>query len=122
MKIKLIVASLIAVAALAGAYVLFSKPVAPAAIEAVAPAAKEFKIDAYKFYFSPDVIAVKQGDKVKITVNNADVPHGIKIPDLGLSGNETIEFTADKAGEFTWYCNVYCGEGHQKMQGRLIVE
>lgn len=118
----MIVISLIAVAALAGAYALFAKPATPAAAETSAPAAKEFKIDAYKFYYSPDAIAVKRGDIVRITVNNADVIHGIRIPDLGLSGNETIEFTADKAGDFAWYCNVYCGEGHNKMQGRLIVE
>lgn len=83
---------------------------------------KEFKINAFKYNYDPNVITVKKGDRVKITINNADGLHGITIPDLSLNGDQGIEFIADKIGEFTWYCNNFCGEGHRQMQGKLIVQ
>lgn len=35
--------------------------------------------------------------------------------------NVDIKFIADKYGEFTFSCNVFCGEGHKSMKGKLIV-
>lgn len=122
MKGKIIWFSLIAVAVLAGGYAFFAQPAAPSSAKARQQAVKEFKINAYKYYFSPDIMTVEKGDKVKITINNADVLHGIRIPELGVDGNETIEFTADRSGEFIWYCNNYCGDGHRQMQGTLIIK
>jgi len=83
---------------------------------------REFKIKAFRYNYDPNFITVEKGDKVKITINNADGLHGIRIPDLAASGDEAIEFTADKEGEFIWYCNNYCGDGHRQMQGKLIVQ
>ncbi len=83
---------------------------------------KEFTLEASRFKYSPDAITVNKGDKVKINVNNIDTMHGIRIPDLNVRGDEAIEFTADKSGEFTWYCNVFCGEEHRAMKGKLIVK
>jgi cytochrome c oxidase subunit 2 len=122
MNRKFVWLSLIAVAALAGVYVVSANPAAPAVAIAIAANKKEFKVDAYKFYFSPDIITVNKGDKVKIIINNADILHGIRIPELDVRGNESVEFTADKIGEFVWYCNTYCGDGHKQMQGKLIIQ
>jgi len=83
---------------------------------------KEINVKAFKFGYEPNVIKVVKGERIKINIENADVLHGIRIPDLGLSGNEVLEFTANQAGEFTWYCANTCGEGHRSMQGKLIVE
>ena len=33
-----------------------------------------------------------------------------------------IEFIADKSGEFSILCSVYCGKGHHEMKAKLIVE
>ena len=85
-------------------------------------AVKEFSIDAFQFGYNPDTITVSKGDKVKININNVDVLHGMRIPDLGLKGQNLIEFTADKLGEFIWYCTNMCGEGHMQMKGKLIVK
>ncbi len=92
------------------------------AVKIINPEIKEFTVKAYKFGYSPDIISVNKGDKVRIKINNTDVPHGIRIPDLNLKDNNQIEFTADKIGEFSWYCAVFCGEGHMKMKGMLIVK
>src|SRR3989344_996016 len=83
---------------------------------------------ARKFEFEPSIIKVKQGDKVKLIITSEDVAHGFAISDYNInkkleSGKtETIEFTADKKGEFTFFCSVLCGSGHSDMQGKLIVE
>ena len=43
------------------------------------------------------------------------------IPDLGVSGIDSVEFTADKAGTFEFRCPTMCGQGHMNMKGTLIV-
>lgn len=89
---------------------------------------KEFKITANNFAFDPATITVKKGDKVKLIVTSADVDHGMAIKEYNINTKvnkgktETIEFTADKAGEFEIYCSVFCGSGHKSMKGKLIVQ
>jgi len=34
---------------------------------------------------------------------------------------KTIEFTADKAGVYPFYCTNFCSALHQEMQGYLLV-
>ena len=89
---------------------------------------KEFRITARQFEFSPSTIEVNKGDKVRLIVTSADVPHGISIKEYGINEQlnpgkpVTIEFTADKAGTFTAFCSVFCGSGHSNMKGKLIVK
>lgn len=78
-------------------------------------------VDAKRWQFTPDIIRVKKGQRVKIIVNNTDTIHGINLPDFNAAGNDSIEFTADKVGEFTFRCNTFCGDGHSAMQGKIIV-
>ena len=91
------------------------------------PEVKEFKITAKNWAFTPSTIEVNKGDKVRLIVTSADVPHGITIPDYGINQRldvgvpATIEFTADKSGSFNAFCSVFCGSGHSKMKGQLIV-
>lgn len=88
---------------------------------------KEFRITAEQFQFTPSTITVKKGDKVRLIVTSTDVTHGLAIPEFKVNmrlekGKEqTAEFTADKAGTFTFYCSVVCGSGHSEMEGTLIV-
>jgi len=83
---------------------------------------REINVKAFKFGYEPNVINAKKGEKIKISINNTDILHGMRIPDLGLSGSESLEFTADQTGEFIWYCANMCGEGHRAMQGKLIIK
>src|SRR3989344_8752344 len=75
---------------------------------------KEFTVKAFRFGYTPDTITVNKGDKVKIIINNSDTLHGIRIPELNLKGNDIIEFTAEKTGEFDSYCTNMCGQGHMQ--------
>ena len=83
---------------------------------------KEFTIQAIRFGYSPDTISVTKGDKVRLNIDNTDVPHGIRIPELNLQGENSLEFTANQVGQFDWYCLVPCGSGHMQMKGKLIVK
>jgi cytochrome c oxidase subunit 2 len=83
---------------------------------------KEIKIDAERFNFSPDVIELEKGKKVRLVINNQDTLHGIVIPDLGVNGNNNIEFTPNETGTFPFYCSNYCGNGHSGMSGSIIVK
>ena len=88
----------------------------------------EFTMTAKKYEFDPGVITVKKGEKVRLIITAADHDHGIKIEgydinqELKKGDPTTIEFTADKAGTFEFKCSVYCGLGHGKMKGKLVVE
>ena len=89
---------------------------------------KEFNVRAFQFGYDPGVLEVSLGDKVRITAYSSDVPHGLAISqfdvNMRLLGKSpvTAEFIADKAGTFTFYCNIPCGYGHGGMQGTLIVK
>jgi cytochrome c oxidase subunit 2 len=84
---------------------------------------QEVVINATNWEFSPNVIEVKKGTTVKLTLENTDGFHGIAIPELGIEvkGGETVEFVAGEAGEFKFMCSVLCGTGHAQMTGELVV-
>ncbi len=83
---------------------------------------REITIDAKRFEFNPSVIKVKEGEKIKLKLNNIDMEHSISIPELEIDIHGEGVFVADKKGEFDFYCHTYCGSGHEAMKGVLIVE
>ena len=92
------------------------------------PGVREFTMTAKNYEFVPGVITVKKGERVRLIITATDRAHGIKIEgydiDQMLKKDDptTVEFTADKAGTFEFKCSVYCGMGHRKMKGKLVVE
>ena len=89
---------------------------------------KEFNIIAKQWDFSPSTITVNEGDNVILNIESIDVTHGFSLLSFGVSeqlvsGNIVeIEFTADKKGTFSFFCNVQCGSGHIGMKGTLVVQ
>ncbi len=89
---------------------------------------KVFTLTSENFTFSMDQIKVKKGDKVKIVLDNKVGMHDLVIDEydartkvLNGAGTDSIEFTADKTGEFEYYCSV--GKHREMgMKGTLIVE
>ena len=76
------------------------------------------------------VIEVSKGDRVVLKLRSSDVMHGfalkaydIYIPE-GIRPGKTVfaSFTADRAGTFPFWCNVFCGDSHQHMKGTLVVK
>jgi len=94
------------------------------------PAAKTavFDVSGKKFSFSREEIRVKQGDTVTINFMSTDGFHDWVVDEFGAAtervntgGSTSVTFTADKAGEYEFYCSV----GNHRalgMVGKLIVE
>ncbi len=89
---------------------------------------KEFVVNGNDFKFDVTEIRVKVGDKVKVTFKNTGGFHdwvldefNVKTAQLKDGAEETVEFVAEKAGTFEYYCSV--GKHRQMgMVGKLIVE
>jgi plastocyanin len=89
---------------------------------------KEFTVIGTNFAFAPTTMTVKKGDTVKIIFKNSGGFHDLKIDEFAVAtkklasgAEETIEFVADKAGSFEYYCSV--GTHRQMgMKGTLIVQ
>lgn len=85
------------------------------------------EVDGAKIWL-PSVIAVEQGDKVKLTLKNlipgASNQHGFSIPAYNVTEvvtrgeDKTVTFTADKAGVFPYICQLHAAH----IGGSLIVE
>ena len=88
----------------------------------------EIKMTAKKYEFNPNIIRVKKGDHVRLVITALDRAHGFKIDDFQIDRKlpkgeaVTIDFTADRSGTFPIQCSEFCGLGHKKMKGELIIE
>ena len=90
-------------------------------------AAVRIAVEAKKFAFGPKEVRVKKGERITIVLTTPDFVHGFAVPDFNVRADaipgKTVEvtFVADKAGKFTFVCDNFCGEDHDKMMGFLIV-
>ena len=97
-----------------------------ARLAADAPA--EIRISAKKFEFHPDKVTARVGRPVTLVLTSEDRIHGFKMPDFGLRadivpGQETrLTLVPDKPGRFAFLCDVFCGDGHEDMEGVLVVD
>jgi nitrous-oxide reductase len=92
----------------------------------------EIFMTAVRSHFTPEHVTIKQGDTVKWRITNTeravDATHGFSIPvyniTLSLEPGETatVEFVADTAGTFPFYCTEFCSALHLEMMGYLMVE
>ena len=78
--------------------------------------------------WQPDLIRVNQGERVRLRIYGRDVVHGFAIGRLGIrvptiypGQVAEVEFVAEEAGEFTYYCDVWCSPNHPRMRGILQV-
>ena len=89
---------------------------------------REIAMTAKKYEFSPSEIRAHPGETVRLVITALDRKHGFKLDAFGIDRQlpkgeaVTIEFTADRAGTFPFKCSKFCGFGHGKMKGGLIVE
>ena len=89
---------------------------------------REIDVVARRFAFEPARIEVAVGERVRLRVVSADGVHGFEIKKFKVKKEiprgttpVVIEFTASEAGEFPILCSEYCGDGHEDMQGQLVV-
>lgn len=80
-----------------------------------------------QYVWEPATITAKKGELVRLIIHNADVKHGLVIPDLGVNQDipedgAVVEFVVSKAGTFEFFCSVWCGEGHMEMRGKIVIQ
>jgi len=99
------------------------------------------RIKAFSYGYVPRYVHVPQGAKVRMILTNIDKAAGLtKNPDVtmglavaGYYGPRTMlisvrgmsavaEFKADRAGEFEFYCQHFCGPLHLEMRGTFFVD
>ncbi|MGG1312744.1 MULTISPECIES: cupredoxin domain-containing protein [Cohnella] len=97
---------------------------ASSASSAAAGSTKAITVKASNFKFDQTEIKVAKGETIALTLENEQGNHSLKIDgyDKTVKGGKTVTFTADRTGEFKFYCDVMCGSGHADMVGKLIVE
>jgi cytochrome c oxidase subunit II len=84
-------------------------------------------LTAKKVEYSPSAITVKKGQPVAIEIVSLDRKHGFLIPDFKIrtdvkpGGQNVVRFTPDEAGTFNFHCDLFCGSGHEGMEGTLVV-
>ena len=86
--------------------------------------ASQIDITASNFEFDQDEYIVNAGEEIKVTLTNAEGMHGIAIDglDVSIEGEGEVTFTPDEPGEYTIYCNIPCGQGHDEMKSTLVVQ
>lgn len=80
-----------------------------------------------QYVWEPATITAKKGELVRLIIHNADVKHGLVVPELGVNQDippdgAVVTFTASKQGTFEFFCSVWCGEGHMEMRGKIVIE
>jgi cytochrome c oxidase subunit 2 len=114
------------VASLAGIAGLAALAMGGAAVLAQ-PRARVIKVSARRFTYTPSVIELKRGEPVTLELTTEDVFMGFNVPDFGVRADiipgrtNTLAFTPDKAGTFIFLCDVFCGDGHETMSGKMVV-
>jgi len=92
------------------------------------PSGPVIKIRAYKFSYDPDEIVVKLNQAVVLEFTTSDVPMGFNVPDFALRATiipgqtSRVRLVPDKVGTFVFHCDVFCGDGHEEMDGTIRVE
>ena len=92
-------------------------------------AGRTIEVTAGQFKFEPAIVEVAEGERVVLKARVTDgKKHGLEIKELGVKSAlpktgevVAIEFTAGKPGTYTIACSVYCGSGHKRMKGQLVV-
>jgi cytochrome c oxidase subunit 2 len=91
------------------------------------PREKVIRITARKFEFVPNKIELKKGEPVVLEFTTADVLMGFNAPDLKARTDiapgqvARVRLAPDRTGDFDFFCDNFCGEGHETMSGTIRV-
>ena len=85
------------------------------------------KVTARKFTYEPAELTLKLNQPVIFQLTTLDVVMGFSVPDFGARGTiipgqmTEVAMTPTRIGAFTFLCDVFCGSGHENMEGTLRV-
>ena len=72
-------------------------------------------------------IALEKGVPVVLELTSADVIMGFSVPDFQARADiipgrvARLRLVPDKEGTFTFLCDIFCGSGHETMNGTITV-
>lgn len=85
-------------------------------------------LKAKKFEWNPPRIEVKVGEPVELVLKSEDRKHGFHCEGLGLGKvtfskdkPTTLTFTPESPGTYPFRCSRFCGMGHRRMKGEIVV-
>ena len=82
---------------------------------------------AHRFAFDRAEITVARGEVVALELHSRDALHGFAVPALGIRSDivpgqpALVRFIAPRPGRYVFLCDVFCGDGHARMRGVLVV-
>ena len=92
------------------------------------PEPRKITVVAKKYEFNPSQVELKAGEPVEITFTSEDTKHGFACTQLNLDEvvfdkdtPATVKFTPEKPGTYAFRCTHFCGFGHGKMKGEIVV-
>ena len=94
---------------------------------AAQPKERVIKIVSRRFTFEPNNIVIHKGEAVKLMITTQDVVMGFNAPDFQTRADilpgtvAEVHLRPDKAGTFTYLCDIFCGSGHENMNGTITV-
>ena len=106
---------------------LYQQSVIRSAAQTMPAGEQVIRISATTFEFQPSEITVKKGVPVTLEITSRDRHHGFKLAAFQLRADitpgvvEKLRFVPDKTGAFRFFCDVFCGDGHEDMSGTLKV-
>lgn len=74
------------------------------------------------------VLKLRQGETYRLHLSSLDLQHGFSLQPLNMNFqvlpgyDHVLTLTPTSKGEFTIVCNEFCGIGHDKMIGKILVE
>jgi cytochrome c oxidase subunit 2 len=97
------------------------------AAESAQPKEKVIKITAKRFNYTPGNVTLKKGVPVVFELKTLDVMMGFNLPDFNVRADivpgkvTRLRLVPDKTGTFIFLCDIFCGTGHEEMNGKLTV-
>lgn len=84
--------------------------------------ANTIEIVATNWEFNEETFEVPAGEAT-IQFTAEEGAHAVSIPDLDveLQDGETKNVTLE-SGEYSFFCSIPCGEGHEDMKGTIVVK
>lgn len=96
-------------------------------IDARAAAPRVIPVHARRFVFTPNRIPVAPHESVVFELTSEDTLMGFSIPQLGVRADVPpgtvvkLAAVAGDAGTVPFLCDIFCGSGHETMNGALVV-
>lgn len=85
------------------------------------------RVSTRKFEFTPNHLTLKKGEPLAFALVAEDVVMGFNLADFGVRSDVLpgkvmrVRFVPDRTGEFTFFCDIFCGTGHEDMAGSVRV-